>query len=223
MTWDPVWERIYQSRSDWGRYPPEELVRFFARTYYQHADRSAVKVLDLGCGPGAGPSWFVAREGFDLYGIDASATAIERARSRFEAERLKGDFCTGNLAALPYPDQNFDCVIDIGCLQCNTEPELIPLISEIRRVLKPGGKHFSLTSATGTWGEGIGKPIDANTFYDIPEGPFAGMGKNRFSTRDDMARYYADFDEVELNHSIRSVGGTSHEVRNWILTCRKKA
>lgn len=223
MTWDPVWEHIFRTRSEWGRYPPEELVRFFARTYYQRPDRSAVKVLDIGCGPGSGPSWFVAKEGFDLYGIDASPTAITRAQSRFAAEGLKGDFRTGDLAALPYPDQSFDCAIDIACLQCNDEIEVVSLVSEIRRVLKTGGTHFSIASARGTWGDGIGRTVDSTTFTDIPEGPFANMGKNRFPTRDDMLRLYGDFEQIELNYSVRSVGGGPHEVRNWVLSCRKGA
>jgi len=47
MTWDPVWERIFRSREQWGRYPPEELVRFMARHYYQVADRREVRVLEV--------------------------------------------------------------------------------------------------------------------------------------------------------------------------------
>lgn len=223
MTWNPVWERIFQTRPEWGRYPAEELVRFFAWNFYSAPDRSAIKVLDIGCGPGSGASWFVAREGFDLHGIDASPTAIERAQKRFAIDGLKGNFQVGSLTSLPYQDQSFDCVIDIACLQCNDESEVVPLISEVKRVLKPHGKHFSLTSAAGTWGDGMGQRVDSSTFSDIPEGPFANMGKNRFSPRQDMLRFYADFDEVELNHSIRSIGGTTREVRNWILTCKKKA
>jgi hypothetical protein len=41
----------------WGKYPPEELVRFFAAHYYEAEPRNAVKVLEIGCGPVAGPSW----------------------------------------------------------------------------------------------------------------------------------------------------------------------
>jgi len=53
---DPVWEELYRTKR-WGRYPPEELVRFVARTFPAPAGRRAI---DLGCGGGAN-TWFLAR------------------------------------------------------------------------------------------------------------------------------------------------------------------
>ena len=61
MSWDPVWEKIFSERDSWGYYPPEELIRFMAMNYYGAADRAAVRVLELGCGPGGGPSWYISR------------------------------------------------------------------------------------------------------------------------------------------------------------------
>ena len=92
MAWDPIWERIFRERSQWGRYPPEELVRFVARYYYGSNDRGSVRFLEVGCGPGAGPSWYLAREGYAFCGIDGSGTAVEMARRRFRDEGLQGEF-----------------------------------------------------------------------------------------------------------------------------------
>src|SRR5687768_17292543 len=119
MAWDPVWENIFRSR-EWGRYPPEELVRFVARHYYSVPERSAIRILDLGCGPGSGTSWFVAREGYTLSGIDASPTAIAKARERFSKEGLSGDFHVGAADRLPWANGLFDAVIDNACLTCNS-------------------------------------------------------------------------------------------------------
>jgi|SRR5271156_905839 len=221
MVWDSAWERIFKARAEWGRYPPEELVRFFARHYFQILDRATVKILDLGCGPGAGPSLFVAREGFSLTGIDGSPTAIVKARAKFSAEGLSGEFQVGNLAALPYDNESFDCVIDIACLQCNTQLEAMAIVSDICRVLKPQGRYFSIASAQGTWGDGTGQRADETTFTDIPAGPFARMGKTRFASKEDILKLHAPFAEVELNYSVRSLDGEEHEVRNWVVACRK--
>ncbi len=78
-SWDPVWEDIYASR-EWGKYPPEELIRFIARTFYAVPDRKAIRILDLGCGSGAA-TWYVAREGFSAFGIDGSPSAIRTISS----------------------------------------------------------------------------------------------------------------------------------------------
>src|SRR5271156_1950170 len=88
-TWDPIWEDIFCSKS-WGRYPPEHIIRFIARTFSGVRDRSTIRLLEIGCGPGAN-IWFMAREGFSVCGIDGSATAIDRAKQRLASEGLMAD------------------------------------------------------------------------------------------------------------------------------------
>ena len=221
MTWDPVWERIFRSREQWGYYPPEELVRFMARHYYRVADRREVRVLEVGCGPGAGPGWYVAREGFSYTGIDGSATAIDKARRRFSAEVLSGEFVVGTGERLPWQAASFDCVIDVACLQCNDEAAAQSMIDEIHRVLVPGGRHFSLTTRPACWGEGTGIQVDSSSWRDLREGPFAAMGVVRFSSAEQLKQLYAAFTEIELEHSVRSLDAERHVVANWILSCRK--
>ena len=221
MAWDPVWEQIFRSRARWGRYPAEELVRFMAAYYYDAPERSEVRVLEIGCGPGSGASWFVAREGFSLSGIDASATAIEKSRQRFAEEGLRGEFRQGDIASLPWRDAVFDVVLDFACLSCNTENETAAIIAEIHRVLKPGGRHFSITPKAGCWGDDPGERLDATTLVLATQGPFRAMGKIRFATRESLERLYATFCELRLGYSIRSAESTDKEVSHWVVACRK--
>jgi hypothetical protein len=44
-TWDPVWERIFQSK-EWGKYPPEHVIRFVARNFYLARDRNKIRLLE---------------------------------------------------------------------------------------------------------------------------------------------------------------------------------
>src|SRR5262249_51180391 len=109
--WDPKWEQIFSSRP-WGKYPPEPIIREVMRAFSKNADRKQVRMLDLGCGPGAN-TWFMAREGFSVSGIDGSASAIAQNRQRLANERLSADLSVGDFTvALPWPDQTFDGVID---------------------------------------------------------------------------------------------------------------
>src|SRR5215510_4119911 len=85
-TWNSLWDDIYRSRS-WGKYPKEELIRFVAGNYFGVPDRNAVRFLDLGCGFGAS-TWFLAREGFSVDGIDGSSVIIKRLSERLRLERV---------------------------------------------------------------------------------------------------------------------------------------
>ncbi|KKT28986.1 hypothetical protein A3G55_00460 [Candidatus Giovannonibacteria bacterium RIFCSPLOWO2_12_FULL_44_25] len=140
MSWDKTWEKVFSSK-EWGKYPPEVLVRFVARNYYAAPDRSKIKILDLGCGTGAA-TWYMAREGFSVVGIDGSKTAIKIARRRFKAEKLKADFKIGDIVKLDWPDNYFDSVTDIASIQSNSYQNIKKIMGEVYRVLKPGGKFF---------------------------------------------------------------------------------
>ena len=116
------WDDKFSSR-EWGRYPPEDLVRFVGRNF-KVADRSEITVLEVGCGPGANV-WFLHREGYRVAGIDGSPAAIDKARIRIEAEneqlnRLNPDLRVGNFSSLPWAEQSFDLVIDIFSIYANT-------------------------------------------------------------------------------------------------------
>jgi SAM-dependent methyltransferase len=221
MSWDATWERAFATRKRWGSYPPEELVRFVARHFYDVPDRAAVRFLELGCGPGAGPSWYLAREGFRYSGIDASPTAVERSRQRFATEHLNGEFVCQDFSCLPWAVETFDAVIDVASLQCNDEHATASIIDEIHRVLRPGGRHFSLTARVGSWGDGTGQKIDRTTWTDVQEGPYVGLGPTRFADEAGLRRLYHHFRDLTLDYSIRSEAGGAYEVGHWVLSCIK--
>jgi SAM-dependent methyltransferase len=99
-----------------------------------------VALLEVGCGPGP-VVWYLAREGFDVYGIDGSPTAIEHARSRLEAKNLIADLRVGDFVRLAdlYVPKTFDAVIDVASIQQNRVAAVADVIGGIFSVLKPSG------------------------------------------------------------------------------------
>lgn len=201
MSWDPVWDEVFRKQA-WGKYPPEELVRFVARSFYKAPDRKAVRLLEVGCGTGAN-LWYAAREGFSVTGVDGSAVALEEARRRFAAEGLAGEFLACDAAALPFPDASFDGAFEVACLYSNPEPDALRMVAEVRRVLKPGGLFFSKTFMAGT----TGLPPD--------------RGVVRLAAESDLPRLYPGFASLEKDSVTRTDGGGRSVVKEWLLTCRK--
>jgi SAM-dependent methyltransferase len=98
-------------------------------------------VLDLGCG--AGTDLLIAAQmvgpGGRAIGIDITPSMVERAR-RSAAEMGLGnvEVHEGPIERLPVPDESVDVVISNGVI--DLVPDKDAVFSEIKRVLKPGGR-----------------------------------------------------------------------------------
>ncbi len=91
------------------------------------------KALDLGCGTGNYTAELY-RRGFDVVGLDASEKMLEIARKKLP----QVSFVHGDAYQLPFPDESFDVVLSVTMFEFIHEPEKV--VSEIHRVLKPGGE-----------------------------------------------------------------------------------
>ncbi|MEO6771871.1 MAG: class I SAM-dependent methyltransferase [Kofleriaceae bacterium] len=213
------WEATFRSQA-WGRYPAEHVVRFVARTFGASPDRAAVRLLDLGSGPGAS-TWFMAREGFSVSAIDGSPTAIAQLHDRLETEQLTADARVGELAALPWPAERFAGVIDNAALYCNSRAACERILDEVHRVLEPGGTLLSANFTDRTWGFGLGAEVERNGFADVAEGPLAHKGFALFFDRALVDDLYARFAEVTLERLAWTLDREQHELEMWIVQARK--
>jgi ubiquinone/menaquinone biosynthesis C-methylase UbiE len=110
-----------------------------------------MRVLDAGCGTGRN-SEYLMRCGAQVFGIDADASRIDRiqATAREAAPSLPAsNFGVGRLTHLPFPDQSFDAVICSAVLHfAEDSAEFEGMLSEMWRVLAPGGIFFSRLAST---------------------------------------------------------------------------
>jgi SAM-dependent methyltransferase len=128
---DELWELVPEDPGP----PPAHLVDFVRSL------GEAVSALDIGCGDGRLSAELGAES---LTVADVSSVALSRARKRLPGARvvdLEPD------APLPLADGEFDLVLCAETLEHVRDLQL--LLSEIRRVLRPGGS-LAVTTPVGS-------------------------------------------------------------------------
>lgn len=217
-SWDSIWEKIF-STQEWGKYPPEHVIRFIARRFYKVPDRRQIKLLDIGAGTGA-CTWFMAREGFDVSSIEASPSAVQQARERFAREGLTGDLREGNFGQLPWPDHTFDAVVENISLCCNPFAQCQQVVAEVRRVLKPRGHFLSSNLSNETSGASTGEKVGRNEYRVLHEGPLHNRGFALLMDRTQIDELYAPFTDVSVEKATWTTGAMTQKIDWWIVECR---
>lgn len=120
--------------------PDDELHRYPIQLYHYLAARVDLKgaqVLEVGSGRGGG-AHFIARyhQPASYIGMDLAKNAVKFAQKQFTQPNLS--YVQGNAEALPFADAQFDAVINVE--SCHAYGSVPKFLSEVRRVLRPGGR-----------------------------------------------------------------------------------
>jgi SAM-dependent methyltransferase len=102
-------------------------------------------VLDAGCGYGRNLVYLL-RERCEVFALDADSGGVEHVRqlsAALETGLPEGNFQVGRIEELPFPDHLADVVICSSVLHfARDEAHFRAMLSELWRVLKPGGMLF---------------------------------------------------------------------------------
>ena len=100
-------------------------------------DGCPVRVLDLGCGIGFWTAEFARRGVTDIVAADLTPMALHYTRERLTLHGVDAELKEENAESLSFPDGSFDHVNCQGVI--HHTPHTERAVSEIARVLKPGG------------------------------------------------------------------------------------
>jgi len=98
-------------------------------------------VLDLGCGAGIDSAEF-ARNGASVVSADFTRTAVASTKELLREANLPVRVAQADATSLPFKNETFDCVYTFGVL--HHIPDVDKAVSEINRVLKPGGQIMAM-------------------------------------------------------------------------------
>lgn len=142
-----------------GEPAPDVLRRLIAK-------RRPVRVLEVGGGPGELSEWMGEELAAEVSYIDTSPRMVELARERGVSAQQ------GDVQQLPFADTAFDLVVAAWMLY--HVPDLDRGLSEIVRVLRPGGTLVAVTNSVGHLEE-----LRALMQYERPAESFNGENGER--------------------------------------------
>ena len=126
-------------------------VRYFVEALRRERP-GARRVLDLGCGGGL-VAEALAREGFEVAGLDASLPSLLVAREHARDEGVALACVGGDGQRLPFAGGRFDAVVCTEVLEHVERPDA--LLREAARVLAPGGALL-FSTPNRTWRARLG-------------------------------------------------------------------
>ncbi len=126
--WAPIYDKTFGAVTEAGR---KRVVGYVNQ-------KAPAKVLELGVGTGLALPLY--NKALDVTGIDYSAEMLQKAKARVANEGLTQVQALMRMDAreLQFEDATFDFVVSMHVLSVVPEPEKV--MSEIARVLKPGGQ-----------------------------------------------------------------------------------
>jgi SAM-dependent methyltransferase len=164
--WDGVYKALKASDLPWNAGAPDsDLVRL--------ADAGSLplgRALDAGAGPGHDAAFLAAR-GWSVLAVDLSGEALKLAEKTVRAEGQQGRVTLreADVLKLKEPSESFALVHDRGCFHTLPAEDRPRYVSQMARLLQPGGK------------------VVLRTFSDQEP---AGPGPHRF-TKDELEALWA--------------------------------
>lgn len=183
MTWDDA----YRGQPPWEIGHPQ---RVFMEL--EAAGQVVGSVLDVGCGTGEN-ALYLAEHGHEVWGVDLSSVAIERAMVKSHARRLPVVFLAGDALEPEAVGRTFETLIDSGCFHTLNDEDRIRYAASMAALSAPGASlHIACFSEAEPPGWGPRRLTQAELRSSFVDGwEEIGITPTRFETQHGPAGIHA--------------------------------
>ena len=172
-----------------------ELFKAFIDSFPKNKE---IKVLDIGCGYGQ-KSLFMASLGWAVTALDIDSKKLVFLKKKAGEYSLQINIAMGSMTDIPLKDNEFDAVICLSTIHHQKLSGVKSTISEIIRVLKPGGKVFFDILSVNDSSYKIGKEIEPGTKLGGREGE--EDIPHHYSTKNELEELLSDYLKVAINEN----------------------
>jgi SAM-dependent methyltransferase len=204
---DRIYKNMPLEKIPWNsETPPDALVALV-----ESGRVKPCKAIDLGCGAG-NYAVYLAGKGFEVIGIDNSPAAIRIARENANKKGVTGTFLVADvLGDLDEVKETFDFAYDWELLHHIFPEKRKKYVENVRRILNPGGKYFSVC-------------------FHEKDPQFGGSGKYRktslgtvlyFSSEDELRDLFEPYFTIEALKVIEISGKFAPHLVNYVFMRRQ--
>jgi SAM-dependent methyltransferase len=201
FAWDKRWQ-TEEGRADWVK-PADDVAALIASL----RQTGPVRALDLGCGVGRHALAF-ARAGFETHAVDMAEAGLAELRKNAEAEGLTITAQPAPMTDLPFEDNSFDYVLSFNVIY-HGDPQIVKsAISEIARVLKPGGTYQGTMLSKRNGNFGLGTEVARDTF--VREGDDDKDHPHFYCNAGELVELFGGFELRSLEDKLHRKPGSWH-------------
>ena len=218
--------KIYEEKykSCYGHsYPESHIIRVYERFLKGNlSEGKTLRILDYGCGTGANLLFFKDK-GFDVYGCDASKTAIQRCRVN---ERFK-DSQFAVCDEIPNPFElfgslSFDLILSNQTLYYLSDSLLRKFVAETYDLTNEGGFMVATMVAKSHWfySRAITQEGDFHKI-DLHRTRFNQFSYINFKEKDELEELFSPFKKSLIGFYTQNILPEEGPNDHWIYIGRK--
>ena len=204
-----LWEGIYAEGAQLV-YPDETLVRVTHRLL-----KPKQKILDYGFGAGAN-MMHLLRKGHEMSGCEVSESAVSSMNLRLAKMGAQAHLRLMDGPKIPFANESFDVVMPWLVLCYNTRETFAFAMSELNRVLRPGGTFLGTIAGHGDYAHTHSVPLGNDEYRSTVVGQ---EGAIRLIVP--KKELYHLFPAKDLTIGFQSFEFGERHSKHWIVSYQK--
>jgi len=143
---------------------------------------------------------YLAKQGFDVVGIDISKSALRKAKSWSKIEGITNvTVLCASMTHLPFVSRAFNAIISVSVIHHAVKKDIEKTIEEIHEVLKDNGRFLANLLSIEDYRYGSGVKIEEGTFQILEDFEVKQFEEiHHFFSQKEIQILLADFSRISI-------------------------